>query len=111
MIIGSLRHPGEADRIHELGGTMVWVDADPRIRYQRLQDNAQARGRQAEDNKTYQEWQADERREMYPEGDAATLNGAAVRDRADIKLVNDGDDIEAFKNSAEAALGFHDKGS
>src|SRR5438045_2948405 len=28
VIIGSLRHPGEADRVHELGGQVVWVDAD-----------------------------------------------------------------------------------
>src|SRR5882724_2080634 len=27
VAMASLRNPGEADRIHELGGTMVWVDA------------------------------------------------------------------------------------
>src|SRR5512146_1678799 len=28
VAMASLRNPGEADRVHELGGTMVWVDAD-----------------------------------------------------------------------------------
>ncbi|HUD10261.1 MAG TPA: AAA family ATPase, partial [Candidatus Saccharimonadales bacterium] len=52
LAMASLRHPAEADRIHELGGTMVWVDADPRIRYNRIQANANTRNRAAEDNKT-----------------------------------------------------------
>jgi dephospho-CoA kinase len=106
MIIGSLRHPGEADRIHELGGSMIWVDADPHIRYERIQDNAHARGLRMEDDQPFEQWQADEEREMHPEGDEATLNGAAVRDRADYKIMNDGDDIEAFKDEAEKVLGF-----
>ena len=43
FIIGSLRHPGETDRIHELGGKQIWVDADPKIRYERIQANLHER--------------------------------------------------------------------
>src|SRR5678816_3977298 len=28
VVISSLRNPYEADRIHELGGSVIWVDAD-----------------------------------------------------------------------------------
>lgn len=106
LIVGSLRHPGEADRIHELGGTMLWVDADPHVRYERIIANAQARGRAAEDNKTFEEFLAEEKREMQPVGDAATLNMSAVKERCDVFLENNGSDLAAFKAEAERILGF-----
>jgi dephospho-CoA kinase len=104
MIVGSLRHPGEADRVHELGGQVLWVDADPRVRYVRITANAHARGRAAEDDKTFEEFLAEQEREMHPVGDEATLNIAAVKERADITLLNNGNDIDQFKTQAEATL-------
>ncbi len=101
LIVGSLRHPGEADRVHELGGTVLWVDADPKVRYSRITSNNRGR---VEDNKTFEEFLAEEAREMTPVGDEATLNMGAVKERADITLQNNGDDIEAFKTQAEKAL-------
>lgn len=106
MIVGSLRHPGEGDRIHELGGTMLWVDADPKVRYTRIQNNAHLRGRHSEDKVSFEEFLADEEREMKPSGDEATLHGAAVRDQADVVLVNSGNDIPKFEEQAERLLGF-----
>jgi dephospho-CoA kinase len=101
LVVGSLRHPGEADRVHELGGTVIWVDADPKIRYQRITSNDRGR---VEDRKTFAEFMAEEEREMYPVGDAATLHGAAVKERADIFLENNGNDIEAFTSEVEKQL-------
>src|SRR4051812_10260080 len=49
VIISSLRNPGEAERVHALGGTVIWIDADPKIRYKRIQANAVSRGRADED--------------------------------------------------------------
>lgn len=106
VIVGSLRHPGEADRIHDLRGTMIWTDADPEVRYRRVSTNAAVRGRAAEDDKSFEQFLAEEASEMHPQGDEATLNGAAVKERADITLTNNGDDIEAFKDEAERVLGF-----
>lgn len=94
VIVGSLRHPGESDRIHELGGQVVWVDADPVVRYARI--TANDRGR-VEDRKTFEEFMAEQQREMTPVGDTATLNMSAVKDHADIYLENAGSDIEVFK--------------
>lgn len=101
LIVGSLRHPGEADRVHELGGTVIWVDADPQVRYDRITKNSRGR---VEDQKTFEEFLAEQEREMHPVGDAATLNISAVKDRSDIFLENDGNDIEAFKTQANDQL-------
>ncbi len=91
LIMASLRNPGEADRIHELGGTMVWVDANPHVRYDRIQANAATRDRSAEDTKTFEQFQADEAAEMQQYGDEATLNMSAVKTRCDTFLDNTGD--------------------
>jgi len=95
-----MRNPGEAQHVKDLGGLLVWVDADPKIRYQRIY----SRKRSAEDNKTYQQFLAEEQAEMRHSGDQATLNMSGVKAISDILLQNDSNDIEAFKNSAEQAL-------
>jgi dephospho-CoA kinase len=104
LVVASLRNPGEADRMHELGGQVIWVDADPRVRYDRIQAHKSERNRAEEDNKTYEEFLADEAAEMHQSGDSATLDMSAVKARADMTILNNGADIEAFKNEAEATL-------
>lgn len=89
LVISSLRNPGEADRIHELGGTVIWVDADPKLRYERIQANAASRGRAGEDQKTFEQFLAEEQAEMNKSGDAATLDMSAVKAKADHILIND----------------------
>jgi len=96
LTIASIRHPGEADRVHELGGKVIWIDADPRVRYNRIQANATTRGRAAEDAKTFEQFQAEEAAEMNQSGDNATLNMLAVKDRCDIIIQNNSDDLKAF---------------
>ncbi len=104
LVVASLRNPYEADRIHELGGTMVWVDADPRVRFERLQ-NAKRQGRQGDDDKTFEQFLAEERVEMQPSGDAATLNMSAVKERSDKIIVNDTANMEVLEQGVEEALG------
>lgn len=101
IIVGSLRHPGESERVHELGGTVLWVDADPRVRYERISKNDRGR---VEDKKTFEKFLEEQEREMTPVGDSATLNMAAVKEHADIFLENNGSDIDVFKNEAERLL-------
>ena len=106
LVVASLRNWGEADAIHQLGGKVVWVDANPKIRYQRIKK----RVRDGEHLLTYKEFLADEQEEMeHFEGDKHTLNLKGVKDRADFFLQNNGTDIEAFKNYAEKALERADK--
>ncbi len=104
LVVASLRNPGEADRIHELGGVVIWVDADPKVRYVRISKNAAARGRLAEDTKTFDEFMADEEVEMQPSGDTATLDMSGVKAKCDVQIYNNGDDVRQFKDSAEAQL-------
>ena len=107
LVVASLRNPGEADKVHELGGTVVWTDADPKVRYERIQTHAAERNRAEEDNKTFEQLVAEEQAEMTTTGDAATLNMSAVKERADLVITNDGTDIEAFKDAAEQELTQH----
>jgi dephospho-CoA kinase len=100
LAIASLRNPGEPDRIHEFGGSVIWVDAVPKIRFVRVMK----RKRGTEDVKTFEEFLAEQAAEMRSSGDEATLNIAGVKAKADIFLENNGDDIEAFKDAAEKAL-------
>lgn len=102
VIIGSLRNSGEADRIHELGGQVLWVDATPEIRYDRIR----ARNRGLEDDKTYEEFLAEEAAELHmPEGgDAAQLNGLAVKERADVILMNETSSLDELNTMIIEAL-------
>jgi cytidylate kinase len=106
LVMASLRNPGEADRIHELNGTMVWIDADPRVRYKRIQANVAKRGRAEEDAKTFEQFEADEAIEMNKpaDGDDANLNMSAVKTHCDAFLNNDNDNLEVFRALIEQTL-------
>ena len=101
LVVASLRNSGEADRVHEFGGTMVWVDSDPKVRYERIQ--SANRGR-VEDHKTFEQFLAEEQAEMQNSGDSAALNMAAVKEACDRFISNDSSDIGEFKNQAEGQL-------
>ena len=105
VVVASLRNPGEADRVHALGGTVIWVDADPRIRYDRVQAGKAERGRAGEDDKTFEQFQKEEAEEMNTSGDSANLNMAGVKERCDIFADNDDGGVEKFRKDIELALG------
>jgi cytidylate kinase len=101
LVMASLRNPGEADKIHELGGQMVWVDADPKVRYER----AITRGKNEADQKSFEVFMAEEQDEMAQGGDAATLNMAAVKEKCEITVFNNSNDIDEFDAEIVAKLG------
>lgn len=98
VVLASIRHPGEVAAIHAYGGVAVWIDADQRTRYERVV--GANRGRAAEDQVTFEQFVADENREMHPPADApaGTLNMAAVRDVADIKIMNNFASIDDYRD-------------
>lgn len=100
LVVSSLRHPAEAMVVHEYGGRVVWVDADPQIRYTRTT----SRARHNEHAHTFDEFLAAEQHEMQHSGDVATLSMGDVKKLADLTLMNDGDDIPAFYDQAEREL-------
>lgn len=88
LVIASLRHPGESSRVHELGGEVWWIDADPRLRYERVVSGS--RGRSHEDDKTFEEFMEEEQAEMFPApgSEPTALHGDAVRQSADVTISN-----------------------
>lgn len=106
VVMASLRDPGETDAIHKHGGIVIWVDADPKIRYQRIQNNLTNRGRTGEDLVSFDEFLQAEEAEMHPSGDPnATLDMASVKAQADIFLTNDHPNVESFVEYAANELG------
>lgn len=101
LVISSLRHPWEAERIHELGGRVIWVDADPNIRYERIYN----RGHGSKDKKSYEQFLIEEKAEMnHHSDDHTTLNMAGVKAVADIFIENNSNDLEKFKKAAKKTL-------
>ena len=96
LAMASLRHPAEADRIHELDGLVIWVDANPRLRYDRIQANAATRNRAVEDNKTFEQFLAEEAAEMHSSGDEATLDMSAVKAKSDVVIINNFDSRQSL---------------
>lgn len=97
LALVNMRHPGEVAVIHAHGGVAVWIDADQQIRYERAVLGSRT-GREDNANLTFEEFQADEYREMHPPADApaGTLNMAAVKAVADVHIENDFPSIEAY---------------
>lgn len=102
MVATAIRSIGEAEKIKELGGTMVFVDAGPKIRYERTF----ARKRDTNDHSaSYEDFLAMEKSESdVPAGDKTVQNLPAMKELADIQLENNGNDIEAFKEAAKKSL-------
>lgn len=103
LVIGSLRHPAEAEKVKELNGTVVWVDADPKIRYERIQSNNRGR---VEDQKSFEEFIKEEQDEMHSTGKAAQISGAEVKKLADIFIENSLDK-DTLKQNVKEKLGFY----
>jgi dephospho-CoA kinase len=103
LVMASLRNPGEIDRLHALDGIAIWVDADPRIRYERIQSSN--RGRGGEDNKTYEQFLQEEEDEMRPAdpNDPNLLNGAGVKEMADVTIINESD-VSALEPAVAAVI-------
>jgi cytidylate kinase len=106
LAIASLRNPHEADRVHELGGIVVWVDANVKTRYERIQRNLAERGRADEDMKSFDQFVIEEEMEMHtpPGGDDANLNMGAVKTRADMVVNNEGTNLQEFETFVDEQL-------
>ena len=79
LVISPMRNPGEAQHLKELGGVLIWVDADLKVRYGRITK----RQRSTEDQ--------------------TTLSLSGVKLKADIFLENNGT-LEEFRIATETAL-------
>ena len=80
--------------IKEADGKIFWVDADPKLRYERIQSGGRNR---IDDRKSFEEFVAEERREISPvNSDPASVNLGEVSRIADVKIENNFDDESAY---------------
>ncbi len=101
-IASGVRAIGEEERIHELGGKLIFVDADPQIRYER----SQKRQRDAnESGRSFEEFMATERSEIdVDQSDKTISNLVAMKRMADIVIENNASSLDDFILQAKAAL-------
>jgi cytidylate kinase len=99
LVVASLRNPGENDRVHELGGEVIWIDADPRVRYDRMKSRMRA-----DDPQTFEDFVAHEQAEMEHSGDAATLSMSTVKDKADKIFNNEFSSLEKLDQALQTQL-------
>lgn len=92
LVIASLRNPGENDRVHELGGEVIWIDADPQVRFERLKSRMRA-----DDPMTYEEFLINDESEMHRTGDEATLSMSEVKLKSDKIFINEQNDLAALE--------------
>ncbi|MAZ30243.1 hypothetical protein CL655_03080 [bacterium] len=90
-IIESLRALAEAEYLKQQGGILLAVDADPEIRYQRVQAR-----RSASDQVSYEQFLAHEELEKN-DPDPHGMQKAKVMEMADYTIMNDGtvEELEA----------------
>lgn len=95
FVASGIRAIGEAEAIHKIGGIIVFVDADPHVRYTRSQLRARDSN---EKGRSYKDFIESERREIDVDPDDKSVqNLGAMRAMADLIITNNGHDIESFK--------------
>ena len=96
-VIESIRAIGEAEALKEQGGILLSIDADQKIRYERIHGRASAL-----DNVTFEEFAEQEAREMHS-NDVHNQNIAAVMHMADFTIINN-DSLSDLHSQIEAIL-------
>ena len=102
LVITGIRTGGEVETIKAAGGVMLFVDADPEKRYERMCN----RSRDAEVKLTLDEFLANEAKEVKVTDDAADQNIGVVRNLSDVMLDNSGE-LDKFLSDTVETLKKH----
>jgi dephospho-CoA kinase len=97
LVAASIRTKGEIDEIRKQGGILVFVDADPKIRYERLK----SRGR-GDDFITFEQFEAEQQAEWQSD-DPSKHSIKTVKELADFTLTNEADE-DSFLETADQTL-------
>lgn len=102
LVISGIRSIGEVESLHKAGGVLIFVDADPRVRYARVA----GRGRDKNDtNTSFEEFIASENSERSDSREDKTIqNLTAVKEMADIQFENDGNNLDSFEEEVTKKL-------
>lgn len=104
LLLWSVRAPVEADFVLTHGGELVWVEASDKVRYNRGLQNL----RPGEPKLSLDEFKRQEALQWQPQPDIpkeVQMDISYVKSHATKTLENNGDDIQAFKDAAQQALG------
>lgn len=93
LCITSLRAPGEAQVIQANGGMIIWIDADRRVRYERIMQSHRGR---LEDQVTFEQFAEQEDAEMSPSEQGGGLNMGGVKALADMQIDNTFETVESY---------------
>jgi dephospho-CoA kinase len=103
LVASGIRSIGEAHMIHKLGGILIFVDADAKIRYNR------AFSRKRDDNDvavTFDDFLASEKAESdNPTKDKTAIDIPEMKKMANLVIMNNGNSIPAFKKEVAEILG------
>ena len=97
IIVSGIRSMGEYKAIKQAGGVMVFVDADPRLRYERMKKRA----RDAEAEKSFEEFIKSDEREKNAGTNDADFRVDEIDEKADIHLDNSGTREEFYEKAIE----------
>jgi dephospho-CoA kinase len=97
IVIESLRNIAEVHKVKELGGHVIGVDAEPHIRYERVQKRGLAK-----DQLSFEGWIAQEAAESHPDDPMQQDIFGALRE-SDVVIQNDGT-VEDLHQKIDAAI-------
>lgn len=86
LVITGIRSLGEAKALKNAGGILVFVDADPKVRYERMR----SRRRDNETTVSFDEFMAEEEKEMRVGDTDADFSIRAIGEMANLHLDNSG---------------------
>ncbi len=107
LAIGSIRSVSEAQTLKDFGGKLIVVDADPKVRYERVV----VRGRTYEKEISFEQFMAEDESEMGKgETDPTKFGLAQVLRMGDIHLDNNHASVDGFIQAAKRELGLDGNG-
>ena len=98
LVASSIRTKGEVDEIKKQSGIIIFTDADPKIRYERLKSR-----QRADDFITFEEFEAQQQAEWHQSDEPGVHSIKSVKEAADLSLTNNTDET-SFLNQAEKAI-------
>jgi dephospho-CoA kinase len=103
LVISGVRSLGEVESIKQASGTIVFVDAPMRLRYERIKN----RHRSGEENLSFAAFKASEENEELAVHDNPYVQDlTGVKELADILLFNQ-DDVALYLQDAEQKIGIN----
>ena len=102
LVVSGIRTTGEVCLLKKAGGVMVFIDADQKIRYDRMK----ARQRDSESELIFDEFRSKEQKEVSGAKTDADQNIAAVREESDLYLENNGTHDEFIASAISRLVEF-----